>query len=282
MLAVGIDPVPGSRIPRFVYPEPAARALARAAQRTAWLERPLGTTVEPAGIDRAQAVAVVEAALERSEDEWLTPTEVRALLAAYGIPFVAERDAASADEAVEAAHELGFPVVVKSAVPGAHKTETGGVALDLADDAAVRAAVERIGPHVVVQEMAAGGPELLAGVVQDPVFGPLVALGLGGSLAELVGDASFALAPLTDADAEELVRSGRAGTLVRGFRGAPPADADALADLVNRLAHLADAVPRIAELDLNPVLALPHGCLALDARARVRRADSAAAARKTW
>ncbi len=282
VLAVGLDPEPGSRIPRFVYPEPAARALARAAQRAAWLERPLGTIVEPAGIDRMRAAAVVDTALERSEDEWLTPSEVRTLLEAYGIPFVAERDAASAEEAVEAAHELGFPVVVKSAVPGAHKTETGGVALDLADEAAVRAAAERIGPHVVVQEMAAGGAELLAGVVQDPVFGPLVALGLGGSLAELIGDASFALAPLTDVDAEELVRSGRVGKIVRGFRGAPPSDAGALADLVNRLAHLADAVPQIAELDLNPVLALPRGCLALDARARVRRADPAARPRKTW
>jgi hypothetical protein len=213
---------------------------------------------------------------------WLTPAEVRALLAAYGIPFVAERDAASADEAVEAARELGFPVAVKSAVPGAHKTDTGGVALGLDDEASVRSAAERIGPHVVVQEMAAGGPELLAGVVQDPVFGPLVALGLGGSLAELVGDASFAPAPLTDVDADELVRSGRVGKLVNGFRGAPPSDSVALADLVNRLAHLADVVPQIAELDLNPVLALPSGCLALDARARVRRADPSARPQKTW
>jgi acyl-CoA synthetase (NDP forming)/RimJ/RimL family protein N-acetyltransferase len=282
VLAVGLEPAPGSAVPRFAYPESAARALARAAQRTVWLERPLGTEVEPEGIDQRRAAAVVAAALARDEDVWLTPAETRELLDAYGIPFVPERDAASADEAVAAAGELGFPVAVKSAVPGAHKTEIGGVALGLPDEDSVREATQRIGPPVVVQPMAKGGPELIAGVVQDPVFGPLVAFGAGGALAELVGEASFALAPLTDADARELVLAGRAGKLVRGFRGAPPADEAALADLVNRLAHLAESVPQIAELDLNPVLALSEGCLALDARARVRRAEPESRARKTW
>ena len=125
------------------------------------------------------------------------------------------------EDAVEAAVELGYPVVVKTAAAGAHKTETGGIALDLASDAAVRAAVERIGLPVVVQPMISGGTELLAGLVQDPVFGPLVAFGPGGVLAELIGEASFRIAPLTDVDAEELVLEGKAGRLVRGFRGAP-------------------------------------------------------------
>ena len=106
------------------------------------------------------------------------------------------------------AASLGFPVVVKSAVAGAHKTETGGVALDLGDAAAVREAAERIGAPVVVQQMIKGGTELLAGVVQDPTFGPLVAFGPGGVLAELIGEAGFRIAPLTDADAEELLKPG--------------------------------------------------------------------------
>ena len=106
---------------------------------------------------------------------------MRELFGAYGIPLVAERLVASADEAVEAARELGFPVVVKSAAAGAHKTETGAIALDLADDDAVRAAFERIGAPALVQPMVRGGIELLAGVVEDPVFGPLVAFGPGGS-----------------------------------------------------------------------------------------------------
>src|SRR5207248_8754675 len=127
----------------------------------------------------------------------------------------------------------------KTATPGVHKTDVDGVALDLRDEAAVRAAVALIGTPVIVQPFLRGGTELLAGVVQDPVFGPLVAFGPGGALAELVGEAAFRLAPLTDLDADELVREGKAGRLVAGFRGAPAADAAALADLLLRLGRLA-------------------------------------------
>ena len=158
---------------------------------------------------------------------------------------------------------------MKTAAPGAHKTDVGGVALDLADADAVRAAAERIGPPFIVQPMLSGGAELLAGVVQDPVFGPLVAFGPGGVMAELIGEAGFAIAPLTDADAEALVLGGKAGRLVRGYRGTPAADADALTDLVHRLARLGEDLPAVAELDLNPVLARPDGAVALDVRVRV-------------
>ena len=173
------------------------------------------------------------------------------------------------EAAVAAAAELGYPVVVKTAEPGAHKTESGGVALDLADEEAVREAVEAIGLPVVVQRFVRTGTELLAGVVQDPVFGPLVAFGPGGVLAELIGEAGIRLAPLTRLEAEELVLEGKAGRLVRGFRGAPAASVEALADLVLRLSQLADDLPEIAELDLNPVLGQPDGCIAVDVRVRV-------------
>ena len=143
------------------------------------------------------------------------------------------------DRAVKAAGELGYPVVLKTATAGAHKTEQGGVALDLGDEQQVQAAAERIGPPLLVQPMIGGGPELLAGVVQDPVFGPLVAFGPGGVFAELIGDAAFRIAPLTDVDAEELVHDGKAGRLVAGFRGAPAADAASLVDLLHRLSWLA-------------------------------------------
>ena len=129
--------------------------------------------------------------------------------------------------------------------------------------------------------MIPSGAELLAGVVQDPVFGPLVAFGPGGVFAELIGDASFRIAPLTDHDAEELVYGGKAGRLVRGFRGAPAADGAALADLLLRLARLSEDFPSVAELDLNPVLALADSCVAVDARVRVQRPELALAC-KTW
>jgi acyl-CoA synthetase (NDP forming) len=171
--------------------------------------------------------------------------------------------------------------VVKTAQAGAHKTELGGVALRLADAEAVRAAAERIGPPLLVQPMIADAAELLAGVVQDPVFGPLVAFGPGGVMAELIGGTGFRIAPLTDLDARELVEEGKAGALVRGFRGRPAVDADALVDLLHRLGRLASDLPEVAELDLNPVLATPDGCVAVDARVRVARPAGSASV-KSW
>jgi acyl-CoA synthetase (NDP forming) len=129
--------------------------------------------------------------------------------------------------------------------------------------------------------MLRGGVELLAGLVQDPLFGPLVAFGPGGVLAELIGEAAFRVAPLTDIDAEELVSTGKAGRLVAGFRGAPAADAGALADLLHRLSRLAEDFPQVAELDLNPVIAQPEGCVAVDARVRVTQSRTVAGP-KTW
>jgi acetyl coenzyme A synthetase (ADP forming)-like protein len=269
------------RVAPFTYPESAARALGRAADRADWLRRPQGTVPELAGIDRTAAEAVVERALGAADDLWLDPADARELLLAYGIPLVPERVAPTVDEAVAAARGLGFPAVVKTAAPGAHKTETGGIALDLGTEEAVREAAERIGVPVIVQPMLSAGAELLVGVVEDPTFGPLVAFGPGGVLAELIGEASFRIAPLTDADARELVTSGKAGRLVAGFRGAPPADEDALVDLVLRLAHLGEDLHALAELDLNPVLGLPDGCVAVDARVRVRRPETVVRA-KSW
>jgi acetyl coenzyme A synthetase (ADP forming)-like protein len=263
-------------IARFDYPESAARALARAAERAEWLRRALGAVPELDGIDVRGARALVDAATEG----WLEPPDVRALLEAFGVPLVAERVAATVEEAAAAAADVGFPVVVKTAAAGVHKTETGGVALGLRDDREVREAAERIGLPVVVQPMAQG-VELLAGVVQDPVFGPLVAFGPGGVQAELIGGAGFRIAPLTDVDAEELVITGKAGLLVAGFRGAPPADAEALAEVVLRLSRLGEEVPEVAELDLNPVLAGPDGCVAVDARIRIERAPVERRA-KSW
>jgi acyl-CoA synthetase (NDP forming) len=272
---------PDGKVAAFGYPESAARALGRAADRAEWLRRPHGAVPELTGIDRRAGERIVAEALGRGDDLWLEPAETRALLEAYGIPVVPERVVASADEAAAAARELGFPVVVKTAAAGAHKTDIGGLVLDLHDEDAVRAAVAQVGTPALVQPLVHGSAELLAGAVQDPVFGPLVAFGPGGVLAELIGEAAFRIAPLTAEDAEELVLGGKAGRLVRGFRGAPAADAGALIDLVHRLARLADDLHGVAELDLNPVIAHAEGCVAVDARVRVRRPERSARA-KTW
>jgi len=268
-------------IPSFAYPEAAAKALGRAVEHGEWLRRSAGTVPRLDDIDADAAAAIVSDVLVHADEAWLEPAATRRLLAAYSIPLVGERLATTPDEAVAAAVELGYPAVVKTAEAGVHKTEAGGVALDLADAEEVREAATRIGCPVIVQPMITGGVELLAGVAQDPVFGPLVAFGPGGVLAELIGDAHFRLTPLTDVDADELVTSGKAGSLVRGFRGAPPADAAALADVLHRLSQLADDLPELAELDLNPVIGLPDRAVVVDARIRLSRPHVRADA-KSW
>jgi acyl-CoA synthetase (NDP forming) len=271
---------PGSPVVALPYPESVARALAFACERCDWLEHAPGTTPE-LDVDISAARRVIDSALAESPDSWLPPHQIRMLLEAYGIPLVPERIADTADEAEAAARKLGFPAVVKTAVPGVHKTDIGGVALDLRDAAQVRDAVDRIGVPVIVQPFLGGGTELLAGAVQDPVFGPLIAFGPGGANAELIGEAGFRLAPLTVLDARELVLDGKAGRLVAGFRGAAPADAGSLVDLLLRLGRLAEDVPELAELDLNPILARPDGCVAVDARVRISAAHAAQRV-KSW
>ena len=256
----------------FPYPESAARALGLAADRADWLRRPAGGLRPLDGIDVDAAQAIVNNATGEGEDVWLGSEQTRELLAAFGLPVVPQARASTVDEAVAAATELGFPAVVKSGVAGAHKTEQGGVALNLGDDAEVADAARRIGLPVIVQPMIEGGVELLAGSVQDPVFGPLVGFGPGGVLAELIGGTSFRVAPLTDVDAEELVLAGKAGRLVRGFRGAPPADIAALCELLERLGRLAEDLPEVVELDLNPVIARSEGCLISTRGSECRRA----------
>jgi len=271
----------GSPVGSFTYPESAARALGLAARRAAWLRRPASEAPYLEHIDQGAAAAVVARVLGETDDAWLEAGDLRALLTAYGVPLVGERTATDADAAVAAAEELGYPVVVKTAAAGAHKTETGGVHVDLRDEAAVRRACDAMNGPVLVQQYVTGGVELLVGAVQDPVFGPLVAFGPGGVYAELIGSTRFALAPLGEIDVDELISSGKAAKLVDGWRGAPPADRAAVADLIHRLGRLADDVPEIAELDLNPVIARPDGCVAVDARVRLRRPAPATSA-KTW
>jgi acetyl coenzyme A synthetase (ADP forming)-like protein len=258
-----------SSVASFAYPESAARALGLAAGRAEWLRRPAGTVPSRPDVDVAGARRIVDGALEGNSETWLDARATRGLLEAYGVPVAPERSAETIEEAVAASRELGLPVVLKTAEAGAHKTEKGGIALDLRAEEQIRVAAERIGTPMLVQPMISGGAELLAGIVQDPVFGPLVAFGPGGVFAELIGAAAFRIAPLTDVDADELVRQGKAGQLVAGYRGTPAADAGALVDLLHRLSLLSVDAPEVAELDLNPVIALPDRCVAVDARVRV-------------
>jgi acetate---CoA ligase (ADP-forming) len=265
---------PGSPLAAFPYPESAAAALGRAAERAAWLRRPVGVVHRP---DRDR----VDLGPVAAGGRWLDPVETRSLLEGYGLPLAPQQTAASPRKAARAAREMGFPVAVKSAQPGVHKTERGAVVLGLRTQRDVAAAASAIGGPVLVQAMVCGGVELLAGFVQDPSFGPVIAFGPGGVHAELIGEATVRIAPITDIDAIELITTGKAGRLVSGYRGAPAADRAALTDLLTRLSMLAEEHPEVAELDLNPIIARSDGCVVVDARARI--APPAAATRvKTW
>jgi acetate---CoA ligase (ADP-forming) len=277
MSARGAPPVLAP-IPCYPFPESAVIALARATSYGEWRRRPEGKIPDLAGVDAPAGRAVVEHALSRGGG-WLAPSESESFLAAFGIPVAPARIVRTPSAAAEAARSLGFPVVLKAVGPQIlHKTEVGGVRLNLADEAAVersaRSLKKRLGSDLtdfLVQTMVPGGVEVIAGVTHDPTFGPLVLYGSGGTLVELLGDVAFRLPPLTDADVDAMLEEVRGTALLRGYRGAPAMDEAAVKDLLWRLSALAEACPEVREMDLNPVKVLPRGVRVVDARVRVER-----------
>ncbi|MGQ5637838.1 MULTISPECIES: bifunctional acetate--CoA ligase family protein/GNAT family N-acetyltransferase [unclassified Streptomyces] len=271
----------GGTIPSYAEPQAAARALARAAHRAAWLARPVGTVPELAGIDTTRAQEITDTFLAAHPDGgWLDPRACADLLACYGIPQIPWAWAETEDDAVVAARRLRGPdgrVVMKAHWPGlVHKSEQHAVHLDLQGDAQVRGAFRDFETRfaglltgVVVQPLAARGTELFAGVVQDEVFGPLVLFGLGGTATELLGDHAARLAPLTDHDVHDLITAPRCAPLLFGARGNGPADLEGLEQLLLRLSRMAADLPQLAEVDFNPVLATTADVSVLDARVRL-------------
>ena len=203
--------------------------------------------------------------------EEISELEGLALLAEYGVPVVPARAASSADEAAAAAAELGWPVVLKTAAPGVqHKSDVGGVVIGVADADALREAyaalAARLGPQVTVAALAPAGVELALGIVRDPSFGPLVLVAAGGILVELLGDRRLAFPPLDEAGARRLIDGLQVRPLLDGVRGTSASDVGAVARAVSRLSVLAaDLGDRLEALDVNPVIAGPDGCVAVDA-----------------
>ncbi|TPQ17832.1 GNAT family N-acetyltransferase [Streptomyces sporangiiformans] len=271
----------GGTIPSYAEPQAAAQALAHAAHRAAWLARPAGTMPDLDGADTVRAQEVAETFLTAHPDGgWLDPRTCADLLACYGIPQLPWAWAENEDEAVIAAERLRGPdgrVVMKAHWPGLlHKSEQHAVHLDLQGDAQVREAFRDFETRfdglltgVVVQPLAPRGTELLAGVVQDEVFGPLVLFGLGGTATEVLRDHAARLAPLTDHDVHDLITAPRCAPLLFGARGGGPVDLEGLEQLLLRLSRMAADLPQLAEADFNPVLATPGGISVLDARVRL-------------
>jgi len=195
------------------------------------------------------------------------------LLRDYGIPAVAARSAATVDEALAAAAQIGYPVALKTDEPGiAHKSDVGGVRLGIADPAGLAAAYAelsaRLGPGVTVTEMAGPGPELILGMARDPALGPLIVIGAGGVLAEYLADRAVALPPLTGQAAATLIARQRFARLLAGFRGHPPVDLQAVAAAVTAFSVLITNVgDYLAAFDINPLICTPAGPVAVDALA---------------
>ena len=266
-------------VPTFTFPEEAAQGLGALAKYHAWWTRPKAP-IRVFDVDRAAVQAVIER--ERREGTViLSDTAARALLSAYGIRFPKGRVVRNVDQAVEAADQIGYPVVLKVVSPDlSHKTDVGGVALGIRDSASLRAAwatmqrsleakahdarIEGFEVETEIQE----GKEVLVGVQRDPHFGPILAFGLGGIYVEVLRDVTFRLAPIRPLSALHMVQSVRAFPLLRGVRGEPPSDIEGLTEAIERVSQLAMEVPDVLELDINPLIVLPDhdGVIAADAR----------------
>jgi acetate---CoA ligase (ADP-forming) len=270
-----------ANIPTYPFPEAAAIALSRAVGYGEWLQRDPGEVPVLDGIDLEAARRVVDKALVGRDEKgvWLEPDATEALLAAFGLDLPRAGTAATADDAVRVAAEIGGPVVLKVVSESAlHKSDVGGVLLDVEGEEAVRAGfaavTAAVDTHdgVLVQEMVPGGHEVLIGVTEDPNFGPLVVYGLGGVYVELLKDVAFRLTPLTDVDAREMVNEIKGAKLLEGYRGFPPGDVEAVVNTILRVSAMAASIPEISEMDMNPVMVLEpgRGARVVDARIRVK------------
>jgi acetyltransferase len=243
--------------------------------------------------DRDLARLAIAAALAAGQT-WLDPLGTCTVLASYGVPCVATRLAKDPDEAASVAANIGFPVALKILSPDiVHKTDVGGIVLDLADAdqvrnkaAAMLDTVKAARPDArldgfLVQPTVSrhGALELLVGLLDDPLFGPLIAFGQGGTAVEIIGDSSLELPPLNELLARRLMARTRVWRLLQGYRGRPPAKIEAIVEVLIRLGQLAADHPEVRDIDINPLLADDSGVLALDARLRVGPAQISGAAR---
>jgi acetyltransferase len=253
-------------VPTYTFPEKAASALGILAKRAEYLKNS----------DNTNAQGGVLAAGDGDKRTFESP---EGLVAAYGIPTAPMKLAASANEAAEIARELGFPLVMKVASPDiAHKSDIGGVLLDISSESEVHNGYTQLikktndarpnakieGVHL--QRQVPEGQEVILGAVQDPQFGPLIMFGSGGVEVEGLKDVAFALGPLTQAEAESMLRKTWAGHKLDGYRNIPPADKSAVVDALIKLSHLANEHPEISEIEINPLRVLSKGIVAIDVR----------------
>jgi acyl-CoA synthetase (NDP forming)/RimJ/RimL family protein N-acetyltransferase len=269
-------PVRGS-VPSYASPERAAAALARVSRYAQWQSEPVGDFTPPPRIDSEGARAFVAGlAVDtdgRGAGRALTDEETAQLLACYGISLVEFRRVAGGDATVAAAEELGYPVAVKAVGERwRHRPDLIGIRLDVVTPTGARRAHADLAAlsgedEMYVQRMASKGVSCVLEIVEDPSFGSLISFGLAGTATELLGDRAFRVVPVSDHDAAALVRAPRAAPLLDGYRGSEPTDLAAMEDLVRRIGCLAEDLPEVRTLALDPVLATPAGVDVIGARA---------------
>ncbi|MBF6296783.1 GNAT family N-acetyltransferase [Nocardia amamiensis] len=270
----GATAVHGS-IPSYPDPERAARALARVRRYAEWRTRPVSAVVRPRGIDSDRARQLVADWMAGSGGRWLTDLETVELLACYGISVVEFREVRTADEAVAAAEELGYPVAAKATGElWRRRPDLTGVRLDLWRPEAVRQAYTDLAelcgdPLLHIQKMATKGVGCILRVQDDPSFGSVIEFGLSGLIIELLGDRAYRALPLTADEAAALIDAPRAAPLLSGTPASPRVDKAALAELAQRISALFDDLPEMRELSFDPVLASPNSAEILYARGRI-------------
>jgi len=270
----------GKIIPIYSFPESAAKTLSLLDKYRRWLERPEGKILE-FDVNRDAVESVLKRVREDRRSS-LTQEESFQVFEAYGIPMARFRVVHGLEEVVSSAAEIGYPVALKIADPEvSHKTEAGGVILDIRDDGEMVKAFQQLKVNsrrlhrgksketFVVQEMIGEGQETILGVNLDPHFGPLLMFGLGGIYVEYLKDVTFRILPITDIDAEEMIRGIRGCRILEGVRGKEPSDLKALAEAIGRLAQLVTDFPVIKQLDINPFIVLPAGKGAKGVDARI-------------
>jgi acyl-CoA synthetase (NDP forming) len=272
-------------IPTYMFPESAALALTRAVRHGQWRHRDPGSEVPLDHVVEHRLRALVGEALETmpAEGGWLDPDLVATILETVGLRVPQSAVVTSAKEAISVAAEMGGPVVVKVISQSAlHKSDVGGVVLDVEGESRVKGAYKQVigavddAEGVLLQQFVSGGHEVLIGMTQDPNFGPLVGFGLGGIYVELLQDVAFRIHPLTDVDASEMIKEIKGSRLLDGYRNQPKGDVVALQDALLKVSGLIDALPELVEMDMNPVKVLEpgNGVVVVDARMKVRAVEA--------
>lgn len=255
------------RVPAYAFPEQALAALARAVRYAEWRPEPAGE-VPDADVEAARKIVRAE------PDGWLSFTATARLLRCYGITVCESVTVDGPETAAEAAALVGLPVVLKAAGP-LHKSDVGGVRMNLRTQEEVRQAYTTMAAMIenmtgaIVQPQLPAGVEIIVGGVSYPAFGPLVMVGMGGVIADLLADRAFRVPPLSVTAAVELIGELRCAPLLYGYRGALPVNVEALAEQIARVSRLLDDLPEVAELDLNPVIVTERGAATVDARIRL-------------